>query len=85
MVLTTPQGENKRLQHLCGGSSGRVGAQWLSQQANKLGLKTENNEVDIGVRVEVPNSIMDHLTRELYEAKLVYYSDTFDNKVRSFV
>jgi hypothetical protein len=63
---------------------GRGGAGWLSEQAKKLHLKTENNEVDIGVRVEVPNSIMDHLTRELYEAKLVYYSDTFENKVRSF-
>lgn len=63
---------------------GRVGAQWLTNQAKKLGVKTTNNEVDIGVRVEVPNSVMDHLTKELYEAKLVYYSDTFENKVRSF-
>lgn len=63
---------------------GRGGALWLSGQCKKLGIKTENNEVDIGVRVEVPNSIIDHLTKELYEAKLVYYSDTFDNKVRSF-
>lgn len=63
---------------------GRDGAEWLTDQAKKLGIKTENNEVDIGVRVEVPNSIMDHLTEDLYEAKLVYYSDTFENKVRSF-
>ncbi len=63
---------------------GRVGAHWLTNQAKKLGIKTTNNEVDIGVRVEVPNSIMDHLTKELYEAKLIYYSDTFENKVRSF-
>lgn len=63
---------------------GRGGAHWLAEQAKRLNLKTSNNEVDIGVRVEVPNSIMDHLTRELYEAKLVYYSDTFENKVRSF-
>jgi uncharacterized FAD-dependent dehydrogenase len=63
---------------------GRGGAEWLSQQTRRLNIKTENNEVDIGVRVEVPNSIMDHLTRDLYEAKLVYYSDTFDNRVRSF-
>ncbi len=63
---------------------GRGGAQWLSEQCRKLNIETENNEVDIGVRVEVPNSIIDHLTKELYEAKLVYYSDTFDNKVRSF-
>ena len=43
-----------------------------------------NNEVDIGVRVEVPNAIMDHLTKYLYEAKLIYYSDTYENKVRTF-
>ena len=63
---------------------GRGGAQWLTGEASKLGLRTQNNEVDIGVRVEVPNAIMDHLTRDLYEAKLVYYSDTYENKVRTF-
>lgn len=63
---------------------GRGGAAWLTAQANSLNLKTQNNEVDIGVRVEVPNSIMDHLTKHLYEAKLIYYSDTYENKVRTF-
>jgi uncharacterized FAD-dependent dehydrogenase len=63
---------------------GRGGAHWLTECVGKLGLRTQNNEVDIGVRVEVPNSIMDHLTRDLYEAKLVYYSDTYENKVRTF-
>lgn len=63
---------------------GRGGAQWLAGEVGKLGLRTQNNEVDIGVRVEVPNSIMDHLTKDLYEAKLVYYSDTYENKVRTF-
>ena len=63
---------------------GRGGAQWLSDQTQKLSIETLNNAVDIGLRVEVPNSIMDHLTKDLYEAKLVYYSDTFDNKVRTF-
>lgn len=63
---------------------GRGGAEWLSNEAKKLNLSTKNNAVDIGVRVEVPNSIIDHLTKDLYEAKLVYYSDTFDNKVRTF-
>lgn len=63
---------------------GRGGADWLSKQAKRLNIKTTNNAVDIGVRVEVPNSIMDHLTKDLYEAKLVYYSDTFDNRVRTF-
>lgn len=63
---------------------GRGGANWLADQTVRLGVVTENNEVDIGVRVEVPNSILDHLTRELYEPKLVYYSDTYDLKTRSF-
>ncbi|MBQ8161686.1 MAG: FAD-dependent oxidoreductase [Clostridia bacterium] len=63
---------------------GRGGAEWLTKEATRLGLRTQNNEVDIGVRVEVPNAIMDHLTRHLYEAKLVYYSDTYENKVRTF-
>ncbi|WOC32708.1 MULTISPECIES: NAD(P)/FAD-dependent oxidoreductase [Caproicibacterium] len=63
---------------------GRGGAAWLSHMAAETGLQTTNNEVDIGVRVEVPNGVMDHLTKSLYEAKLVYYSDTFENKVRTF-
>lgn len=63
---------------------GRGGADWLNHAVRRLGITTENNEVDIGVRVEVPNSIMDHLTKHLYEAKLIYYSDTFENKVRTF-
>ena len=63
---------------------GRGGAEWLSRAAGELGLSVTNNEVDIGVRVEVPNAVMDPLTKHLYEAKLVYYSDTFENKVRTF-
>ncbi len=63
---------------------GRGGAVWLAAEANRLNLRTRNNEVDIGVRVEVPNAIMDHLTKHLYEAKLIYYSDTYENKVRTF-
>ncbi|WP_461207339.1 NAD(P)/FAD-dependent oxidoreductase [Clostridium sp. DL1XJH146] len=63
---------------------GRGGAEWLTNEAKKHNIFTKNNAVDIGVRVEVPNAIMDHLTKDLYEAKLVYFSDTFDNKVRTF-
>ena len=63
---------------------GRGGAEWLTSIARANSLQTINNAVDIGVRVEVPNAVMDHLTKNLYEAKLVYYSDTFENKVRTF-
>ncbi|MDD2469773.1 MAG: NAD(P)/FAD-dependent oxidoreductase [Bacilli bacterium] len=63
---------------------GRGGASWFSDEAKRLGINVTNNTIDIGVRVEVPNSVMEHLTEHLYEAKLVYYSDTFDNMVRTF-
>lgn len=63
---------------------GRGGAEWLAEEVNRLGVETTNNEVDIGVRVEVPNSVMDPLTKYLYEAKLVYFADTYENKVRTF-
>ena len=63
---------------------GRGGAEWLKGIAGANGIPVRNNEVDIGLRVEVPNAVMDHLTRHLYEAKLVYYSDTFESKVRTF-
>ena len=63
---------------------GRHGAKWLNKVAGALGIPVKNNEVDIGLRVEVPNAVMDHLTKHLYEAKLVYYSDTFESKVRTF-
>lgn len=85
IVVEKKSGENmKVMADYIVAAPGRDGAEWLTHQAKKLGIKTENNEVDIGVRVEVPNSIMDHLTKDLYEAKLVYFADTFENKVRSF-
>ncbi len=85
VTLTDKNGEKTRIKApVVIAAPGRGGAQWLTDQAKKLDIKTTNNEIDIGLRVEVPNSVMDHLTKELYEAKLVYYSDTFENKVRSF-
>lgn len=63
---------------------GRGGADWLNSIARQHNIEITNNEVDIGVRVECPNSVMDELTKHLYEAKMVYYSDTFENKVRTF-
>ena len=63
---------------------GREGSAWLMREAERLGLNTVINPVDIGVRVEVPATVMEHLTRATYEAKLVFYSKTFDDKVRTF-
>ena len=63
---------------------GREGAEWLTGEAFRLGLNTVNNPVDIGVRVEVPAAVMEPLTRVFYESKLIYYSHTFDDRVRTF-
>ncbi len=63
---------------------GRGGAEWLQTEAQFCGLKTVNNPVDIGVRVEVLASVMEKLTKVLYEPKLVYYSRQFDDQVRTF-
>lgn len=63
---------------------GRVGAEWLRKECLRLGLPLQNNPVDLGVRVEVPASIMEEYTSVLYELKLVYYSRTFDDRVRTF-
>ena len=63
---------------------GRSGAEWLQTEAQFLGLKTVNNPVDVGVRVEVLASVMEKLTKTLYEPKLVYFSKLFDDQVRTF-
>ncbi len=63
---------------------GRVGADWLRKEALKLKLDLVNNPVDLGVRMEVPASIMEEYTKILYELKLIYYSHTFDDRVRTF-
>lgn len=63
---------------------GRVGNEWLSRQAQRLSLHTENNYVDMGVRVEIPAPVMQEIAKSLYEPKLIYYSRRFDDKVRLF-
>jgi len=63
---------------------GREGADWLAAEARRLGITLTNNAVDIGVRVEVPAPVMEHLTDPLYEAKLVYHSKQFGDRVRTF-
>jgi len=63
---------------------GRSGAEWLQSEAQALGLKTLNNPVDVGIRVEILASVMEELTSVLYEPKLIYYSKSFDDQVRTF-
>ncbi len=63
---------------------GRSGAEWLQTEAQTLGLRTLNNPVDVGIRVEVLSSVMEELTKALYEPKFIYYSKFFDDQVRTF-
>jgi len=63
---------------------GRSGASWMKQEAESLGLKTRANSVDIGVRVELPAPVLKEITDITYESKLIHYSKTFDEKVRTF-
>jgi len=63
---------------------GRSGAEWLQSEAQALGLKTLNNPIDVGLRVEVLASVMEDLTSVLYEPKLIYYSKSFDDQMRTF-
>ena len=63
---------------------GREGADWLAAQARVLGVGLVNNAVDIGLRVECPAPVMEPLTDPLYEAKLLYHSKQFGDRVRTF-
>ena len=63
---------------------GREGADWLTHEFAKNKIGMVNNAVDIGVRVELPAPVFAPLTDKLYESKLVYYSPTFGDEVRTF-
>jgi uncharacterized FAD-dependent dehydrogenase len=56
----------------------------MEQICKELQIPTESNRVDIGVRVELPAELFAHLTDELYESKIVYRTETFEDKVRTF-
>lgn len=63
---------------------GREGADWFKDKCEEIGIETTPGTVDVGVRVEVRDEIMQFLNENLYEAKLVYHTPTFDDKVRTF-
>ncbi len=63
---------------------GREGADWFSKICQHHGIETKVGTVDVGVRVEVRDEVMQFLNENLYEAKLIYRTPTFDDKVRTF-
>ena len=68
----------------CIASVGRSGSKWMEQVCRDLHIATSSNRVDLGVRVELPAVIFSHLTDELYESKIVYRTEKFEDNVRTF-
>lgn len=65
-------------------ATGRRGADWLEKICEEHKIAHEPGPVDIGVRVEVRNEIMEKVNNVLYESKLIGYPRPFKNKVRTF-
>ncbi len=65
-------------------ATGRRGADWLEKICAEHNIAHQPGTVDIGVRVEVRNEVMETVNRALYESKLIGYPPPFKNKVRTF-
>ena len=65
-------------------SVGRSGSKWMENVCTDLDISTKSNRVDLGVRVELPAVIFEDITDELYEGKIVYRTEKFEDKVRTF-
>ena len=65
-------------------AAGRKGSDWLFNMCQKHGIAQKSGTIDIGVRVEVRNEVMESVNNVLYESKLIGYPAPFGNKVRTF-
>lgn len=65
-------------------SVGRSGSKWMETVCQEMDIPTKSNRVDIGVRVELPAVVFSDLTDELYESKIVYRTEKFEDLVRTF-
>ena len=65
-------------------SVGRSGSKWMESVCQSLDIPTKSNRVDIGVRVELPAEVFAPITDELYESKIVYKTEKYQDKVRTF-
>lgn len=65
-------------------ATGRRGAEWLEHICAEHNIAHEPGTVDIGVRVEVRNEVMEKVNKVLYESKLIGWPEPFKNKVRTF-
>lgn len=65
-------------------SVGRSGSKWMETVCQDLDIPTMSNRVDIGVRVELPAEVFQNITDELYESKIVYKTEKYQDLVRTF-
>ena len=82
-VVTTTGGEQFSCRDLVL-ATGRSGSKWISQICDKMGVEQKKNRVDIGVRVELPAEIFKHITDDVYESKIIYQTDKYNDLVRTF-
>lgn len=81
-TLVTENGETTCRE--CIVSVGRSGSKWMEKVCREMDIPTMSNRVDLGVRVELPAVVFSHLTDELYESKIVYRTEKFEDRVRTF-
>jgi uncharacterized FAD-dependent dehydrogenase len=81
--VETSRGERLECRYLVL-APGREGAEWLTNEAGRLKLGMKSNPIDVGVRVEVPAPVLEDLTSVLYEAKLEFFSKSFNDRIRTF-
>lgn len=87
VLLHKASDPNKTMEILAGTTviaTGRRGADWLEKLCAEHGIAHQPGTVDIGVRVEVRNEVMEDVNNILYESKLIGYPRPFKNKVRTF-
>ena len=82
-AITTDKGDTFTAKEIVS-AVGREGADWFKDKCEEIGIETSPGTVDVGVRVEVRDEVMQFLNENLYEAKLIYHTPTFDDKVRTF-
>ena len=81
--VVTEDGESYRCSDLVL-ATGRSGSKWIGDICSGMGIHMSSNRVDIGVRVELPAEIFKHITDEVYESKIVYKTEQYNDQVRTF-
>lgn len=82
-IVTTNKGDSFRAKDLVL-AAGRSGSKWISKVCDDFNVESKKNRVDIGVRVEVPAEVFKHITDKVYEAKIVYQTEQYNDLVRTF-